>query len=251
MASPEDNNEAISIAGSKHLYRSPQLLTPEAHADLGFVNAERPFDFVRNTVAVPLTTAEFSEAAKDYPIVFSNVENPVALAVMGLPESDNLFVSDDGTWDEDAYLPGYLRCYPFAFVPQGDDRLALVVDTEASSVGENPEIPFFIDGEPSPRTAEFIEYCGKFEAARRETQQFCRELEKLELLSPQRVTRDQGSDEETPIADFVGIDHRKVASLADEDIIRLHHSGALHLMYLQLSSIDNWRRFVVRAARGR
>ena len=251
MTSPESTNDAISLAGNKHLYRNPQPLTPEAHGDLGFVNSERPFDFVRKTIAVPLTKAEFSEAAKDYPIVFSDSKDPIALAVMGLPDSDNLFVSESGTWDENAYLPGYLRCYPFALVPQGEDRLALIVDTEAHSIGENPEIPFFIDGQLSPRTTEFLEYCGKFEAARQETREFCSELEKLELLSPQRVKRDQQSGEEVPVADFIGIDQRKVAALADEEIVRLHHSGALQLIYLQLSSIDNWRRVVARAGRKR
>lgn len=249
MATHENIDDAIALAGDKHLYRKPELLTQEAHGDLGFVNSERPFDFVKSTIAIPLATAEFSEAAKCYPIVFSDVENPIALAAMGLPGRENLFVSDAGTWDEDAYLPGYLRCYPFALVPQGNEQLALIVDTQADRIGENPEIPFFIDGEPSPRTKEFIDYCGKFEAARSEANAFCRELKKLDLLSPQRVTRDQDSENETPVADFIGIDHRKVASLGDEDIIRLHQSGALQLIYLQLSSIDNWRRFVARAGR--
>ena len=250
MTSAEDSTDEMLLAGAKHLYKRPQLLTPEAHGDLGFISSDRPFEFVRDTVAVPLTTAEFSDAAKNYPIVFSDVQNPVVLAAMGLPGGANLFVSDKGTWDEDAYLPGYLRCYPFALVPQSDDRLALVIDAEADSIGENPVVPFFVEGQPSSRTSEIMDYCGKFEAARHETQAFCRELERLELLSPQRVTRDPGSEQERPVADFVGIDHRKVASLSDEEIIRLHKSGALQLIYLQLSSIANWRRFIARAARG-
>ena len=63
--------------------------------------------------AVPLTVEEFPMTQRHFPIVFSSGENPVPLALMGLNEGVNAFVSDDGTVEEGLYLPAYARRYPF------------------------------------------------------------------------------------------------------------------------------------------
>jgi hypothetical protein len=244
MAS-QDNGAALSgVEGRKHLYVRPELLTPEVHGKLGFRRAERPFDFVRDTIALPITAVEFAQAQRNFPIVFSDIDNPVPLAVMGLPGGGNLFVDENGRWDKSAYVPGYMRCHPLALAPQADGRVAVVIDAAASCVSEEPEFPFFVDGKPSPRTEEMISFCGQFEAERKKTQAFCSRMKELGLLAVQRVATNPGADDETPLADFVAIDTRKLSALDDATVVELHRNGYLLLAYLQSQSTDNWRRLV-------
>src|SRR3546814_15453801 len=46
-------------------------------------------DFLVGQHAVPLTTDEFTQACRFYPIVFSAGDNPVPLALMGMNEGIN------------------------------------------------------------------------------------------------------------------------------------------------------------------
>ncbi len=63
------------ITGQMFLYEKPELLTEELHSSLGFSVMERPYEFVRNVRAVPLTMVEFGSAQRTFPIIFSNMEN--------------------------------------------------------------------------------------------------------------------------------------------------------------------------------
>ena len=35
------------------------------------------------------------------------------MAILGIQEGQNLFVMPDGRWDRRAYIPAYIRRYPF------------------------------------------------------------------------------------------------------------------------------------------
>ena len=152
----EENTSNTGISGKMFLYEQPELLSSEAHGSMGFTPAERPFDFARHARAVPLTTIEFGSAQRNYPIIFSELENPIPLAMLGLLDDVNLFVGDDGRWDDFAYLPTYLRCHPFTFARDPGGQMALVVDRGAASISETPEYPFFEGDEPSQHTKRLI-----------------------------------------------------------------------------------------------
>jgi len=51
------------------------------------------YDFARNTAFAPLIVTELFAAASTYPIVFITEPVPSVLAVLGLREAQNLFVS--------------------------------------------------------------------------------------------------------------------------------------------------------------
>src|ERR1700751_2552084 len=80
-------------------YHRPRPLN--AVADQG--RSLRPvtdFGFARSTNSVVLGAAEFPHAVHFYPIVFTSREPLAAVAVLGLEDHDNLFVSEDGKWRE-------------------------------------------------------------------------------------------------------------------------------------------------------
>src|SRR3954471_14324499 len=76
----------------------------------------RPTDrakFLATNHAVPITIDEFVAVQRFFPIVFSAGENPVPLALMGLNEGVNVFVDEEGKPVGEAYMPAYVRRYPF------------------------------------------------------------------------------------------------------------------------------------------
>lgn len=236
-------------SGKMFLYEQPELLSYEQHGKLGVTPPERPFDFVAEVRALPLTAEEFPSAMRHYPIVFSSIENPIPLALLGVFGSRNLFV-DEGQWDPSSYVPSYLRCHPFAFASAKEDKIAVVVDRAAAAVTENPQFPFFVDGGPTDETTALMRFCARFEAERQRTTALCRKLIELELLTNRQVTyTPEGSTGQKPLGDFVGIDTDKLNELDAATIHDLHRSGVLSAVYLLLHSLDNWQALVMRHAR--
>jgi hypothetical protein len=252
MTESNTSNEKVSISGKMFLYEQPELLSTEVHGTMGFTPAQRPFDFARHVRAVPLTMIEFGSAQRNYPIIFSNLDNPIPLAMVGLLEDVNLFVRDDGHWEEYAYVPTYLRCHPFTFAKDPGGQMALVVDRSAASVSETPEYPFFDGEQPSQHTSALIELCQQYEIQRQRTAEFCKKLVELDLLATMRASHTPpGGAGEEPLVDYVAIDAQKLDQLPAATIYELHQAGFLSAAYLHLYSLENWRNLVARrAARG-
>ena len=235
------------VSGKMFLYEKPELLTPESHGSMGFTPAKRPYDFVRNERVVPLTMTEFSSAQRHYPIIFSNIDNPLPLAVTGLLEEANLFVNADGHWDPMCYVPMYLKCYPFTFAHEGGGRVAVVVDRAADSVTENPEFPFFVGDNVSEQTDSLMRLCAQYDAERRRTVDYTSKLKELDLLTPLRAAyTPEGKTEQEPLAEYVGIDAEKFNDLGEEQVLELHRSGFLAATYLQIYSLENWQHLMAR-----
>lgn len=235
------------VSGKMFLYKEPELLTPEKHGNMGLTPSDRPFDFVRDERVVPLTLTEFFSAQRHYPIIFSNIENPLPLAVLSVLDEKNMFVDENGQWDPMAWIPMYLRCYPFAFAMEGQGRVAVVVDRAAPAVTENPQYPFFDGDQPSEHTQSMMQLCAKYDVERQKTITFCQKLVELELLTPlgTSYTPTQGADSE-PLAEYVGIDVQKLDALSSEDVYDLHTTGFLSAIYLQHYSLENWRHLMAR-----
>lgn len=240
-------NESTSLSGKLFLYDKPELLNQEEHASMGFTPAEKPFDFAKDVRGVPLAMIEIGSAQRNYPIIFSNLDNPIPVAVVGLLEDVNLFVGDDGQWDQACYVPTYLRCYPFAFAKERGGNMAVVVDRDAPSVSEAPEYPFFVDGQLSQHTEALMQLCAQYEGERKRTQAFCQKLVDLDLLTTLRAAHTpEGSTEPQSLADYVAIDAKKLDDLPADVIYELHLAGYLSACYLHLYSLENWRHLMAR-----
>ena len=239
---------AGQVSGKMFLYQKPELLTPGTHGALGFTPAVRPFDFVRNERVIPLTLTEFSSAQRHYPIIFSNIDNPLPLAVVGLLEEGNLFVDGDGNWDPMCYVPMYLQCYPFAFAHGGSDgQIAVVVDMAAEAVSKNPQYPFFKGDKVSEHAEALMRLCVQYDAQRRRTIDFCQKLREFELLTPIGATyTPEEADKAEPLAEYVGINVEKLNEMSKDQVFELHQAGFLSAIYLQLYSLENWRHLVAR-----
>lgn len=229
------------VEGKLFLYEQPEMLAREDHFNLGISPVEAPFANTRKARAIPLTLTEFTTAQKNYPIVFTSMEQPFPLAIVGVVEDDNLFLDENDQWDPYAYLPAYLRAYPFAFAQHGEEQMAVVIDRRSSMISDKPEFPFFNGDELSEHTKTLTEFAASYTAERRRTEEFCKRLIELDVLVPQHVTHTPtGSDEPEVVANYVGINAEKLAQLDKNVVHELHSTGMLAAMYSQLHSTDNW-----------
>jgi hypothetical protein len=232
--------------GNMFLYEQPVLLNKEEHGNLGLTKMERPLDFAKDIKGVPLVVGELQSAQKYYPLVFSDFETPVLIAMVGIIEDRNLFVDETGHWEKNTYVPSYLRCHPFALARRPSDEYAVVFDRSSQAVTESPDLPFFDGDEMSEGIQERIDFCGQYNQERKRTNEFCQKVKELGLLNGQRVTQTMPDGEEVKIADYVTIDSRKLNELDKDVLHELHQDGSLSAIYAQLFSLENWNRLIAR-----
>lgn len=242
------------LTGNVLFYRKPEPLSLETHGNLGVKRIEQPLSFLRNAHAVPLTVSEFGLCANSYPVIFVGSDK-TPVAVMGVAQNQNLFVTEGGQMAEDYYTPAFVRRYPFVFAADdGQDRLLLCVDREAPMVSDTPDIPFFEGGEPSKFTQDAIEFCKEFERQRRATMEFVKLLDSLELFEQKSVAftpRDENGNDgpQQKIADYWAIDEEKLNKLSGEKFLELRDNGAMGAIYAHMVSLLNWPIIIQRAMR--
>lgn len=242
-----EGNQSGKVEGKLFLYQQPEMLALEDHSALGITPVAAPYANTREHAAIPITMTEFRSAQKNYPIVFSGHQNPYPLAIVGVVEDSNLFLDSDNEWDANAYVPAYLRCYPFAFAQLGDDQMAVVIDRASALVSDTPEYPFFENGEVSEHTQKMRDFAGQFVGQRKQTEEFCKMLVEKELLTDQHVTHlPAGAEKEEVLANYAAIDAAKVNELSGEELESLHKSGALAAIHAHLFSLENWNNLLQR-----
>jgi len=234
--------------GNMFLYKQPELLTKEDHGSLGFITAPNPFEFAKDISTVPLVAAEIASAQKHYPVIFSDLENAVPMAVVSIIKERNMFVDDTGNWEPLHYIPSYLRRHPFAFAAGANDQMAVVIDRASNAISDQPEHPFFEGSGLSKYTQGMVDYCGQYEAERRRTKEFAEKLKELELLALQEVVP-TAEENQQQLATYYAIDVEKLTAMAPEVLADLHKKGFLSFIYAHLFSLENWKKLLERRQR--
>ncbi|MFZ0267963.1 SapC family protein [Caulobacter sp.] len=219
-------------------YSDPQALSSVTHADWKLKDGG--FEFARDAHVVPLVVAEFSKASRSYPILFA-AESASPVALVGV-ERRNLFVAD-GAWTPSAYVPAYIRRYPFGFMSAGQpDRFALAIDAASPRVvqGGKEGEPLFVDGQPGPLTRQALEFCDVFQGEAAATTAFCKAVIDKDLLVERRADLTTPDGRRFAIEGFRLIDPLKLAALDAETVFQWHGQGWLGLAHFHLASLDRF-----------
>ena len=252
MANPPPMPVA-EFTGNVLFYSKPEPLSRELHAKIGLRRVDQPFGFAAKTNVVPLTVGEFPMASLSYPIIFAG-ERYQPLAVMGISQGSNLFVSEDGAFEIGAYIPAYIRRYPFVLAnDQSRGQLVVCIDRASSLLGEDAALPFFDEnGEATAYTNGCIEFCNNFEAEGRRTEAFINLLKEHDLFEIKRATMtpanpDGTAGEPQPLAEYFGVSEEKLKALPADKLKELVENGAVAAMYAHINSLIGWDRLVALA----
>jgi hypothetical protein len=201
--------------------------------------------FVSNEHAIPITIDEFAVAQRFYPIIFATGDNPVPLALMGLNEGVNTFFGADGMMVQDAYLPAYIRRYPYmlARLRPDSDELSLCVDPSTNVIGPFEEGEPLFDGEqPTEMVKSILAFCEQFEQAGQRTAAFIAELKEHNLLIDGEVTiQTEENGQPFVYRGFQMVAEEKLRDLRGDTLRKMMKSGLLPLIHAHLFSLSLMR----------
>ncbi|WP_310541289.1 SapC family protein, partial [Phenylobacterium sp.] len=199
-------------------YQNPVALHPNAHGAAGLVD-ELDYGFARNTNAIPISLSEIPLAALSYPIAFTIEGGARPVAIVGLRDDENLFVDTDGGWLEGAYVPAYVRRYPFILAEYGEGEdlgVQLCIEDHPEILVHGAGQPLFADGEPSRLVKSAFDFCKSLRAADLATAPFVEALVACGVLDGRAATVKLPTGGDLKLAGFATIDEARLRSLPDE-----------------------------------
>lgn len=208
----------------------------------------------RSMNAMPLSFAEFALSARDYPIVFISGDEGksfIAMSILGLENQQNLFVTDDQTWEAGIYIPAYIRRYPFCMTRvsvDGKEQAERIACVEKRAVSDKGESLFDDKGEPLPGWAERQRLLFEFESDLARTEEMCKLLKDLDLLEPFAVQAVPTGGQPLAMTGMYRVAEPKLLELPADKLKELVQNGVLPRVYLHLASLANFQRLLDRRA---
>ena len=225
-------------------YERPVPLNRTQHKDLRLKGLQS-LKFAANVHSVPLTGVEFALAARDMPILFAgaSVEDAGPMALLGLRQNENLFVDGNGVWEANAYVPAFVRRYPFVLAEkpagqEGDD-FTVFLDEAYEGFGSNDGDRLFKeDGTDSEILANAVNFLGEFQQHVGRTQWFMQQLRKHDLLEPRNIRLEKDGKTINLNGLFV-VNENKLRELDEKTAHEFLREGVFGWIYSHLLSLAN------------
>ena len=231
-------------------YEKPVLLDRDKHRRRK-VRPAGGFGFARKANSLYLAGVEFNEACKEYAIVFTRVASgkTVPVAMLGLRSRENLFVDDAAAWDA-AYIPAFVRRYPFVLADlPGRSDMAVCMDEAFDGLSDSEgEALFDAKGRNTPFLQNALDFLNRYQAEYLRTEAFCQRLEQLGLLMEMNAKADLVDGRSFTVNGLLIVDEKKLLALPDAAALTLFRSGELHLISMHLMSLSNMQKLVARMA---
>lgn len=228
---------------TKAFYEKIVPLNRGQHRKLRIQPAEQKARFAEGTHYVPLAATEFFQAARDYPILFSGSDEEAGpIALLGLQEGKNLFVKADGSWEAGAYVPAFVRRYPFILASANDDsaQFTLCIDESYGGFGESEGDELFDeDGKDSSYLTRMLTFLNSYQADMERTKSFMKRLAELNLLTTRTFRITDSHERNFFLNNFQVIDEERLSKLDDATLGELHRNGWLGWIHAHLVSLGN------------
>lgn len=231
-------------------YDKPVALNKVVHKDSKIKPLDGNYGFAKKTNSVVLAGIEFTEAAKEYPIVFAKAgETTVPVALLGLRNEENLFVDGEGKWDA-RYIPAFVRRYPFvlAETQEQQQRMVCIDESYQGFNTEEGEALFGDDGEPSQILKQAMEFLEEYQRQYVRTETFIKRLTDNDLLMSLNARVDLVDGKQFALTGLLAVDEKKLLQLDDAKALELFRSGELAWIYCHLMSLGCMARMVDRIA---
>ncbi len=232
-------------------YEKPVALNKVTHKETRIKSMGRDFRFAGDTNSVIVAGIEFTEAAREYPIVFAQVgEKVVPVALLGMRNAENLFVDEQGDWTA-RYIPAFVRRYPFVLAEAGDSGQRVVcVDEVYPGFGQTDgELLFDDEGEATPVLKQAIDFLEEYQRQYLRTEAFVKRLQNNDLLMALNAKVEMKGGQQFALTGLLAVDEKKLLALSDEKALELYRSGELAWIYCHLMSLGTMGSMVDRVAK--
>lgn len=225
-------------------YNKPVAVNRNQHrtTKIGVVD---DFSFTAKTNSVALTGVEFTEACKDYPIVFAKVgERKVPVVLLGLRDDENLYVDAAGKWN-DCYIPAFVRRYPFVLAESEGDQFVVCIDESSSAFNAEDGQPLFdTEGANTPFLDGALNFLNAYQAQMKRTETFVKQLEELGLFTEMSAKTELADGRKFLFNGLYVIDEQKLITLKEKKAGELVKSGEAGWIYAHLISLSNMSHLV-------
>jgi hypothetical protein len=209
--------------------------------------------FASTKNALPVTLGELMIAGHDCPIVF--VPNPqgdshVLVEIVGFTDGENLLM-DGGQWRENAYVPAYIRRYPFCMTRvavNGVQQSQRIVCVEQDRIDPDGTSFFDAEGKPDLSWTQLERFINEYEADLQRTIEVCKILTDFKLLEPFNMQSTIG-EEAYNLTGMVRVDERKLEFLTASELKTLVRKGAMGVIYQHLASLTRFQHLINMKAR--
>ena len=171
------------------------------------------------------------------------------MAVVGLQQQQNLFVTSAQTWDNTTYVPAYVRRYPFCMTrvnvggTEQAERLACVEKAAISATGIALHDA---KGEALPIWENTRKFLFEYESDLARTEAMCKIIIELELLEPFTMQAKPNEGEPFSLAGMFRVNEQKLIGLPAEKLKELVQNGMLPRIYAHLMSMSNFTKLLAR-----
>lgn len=225
-------------------YERPVPLNRTEHKDLR-IKPIPNLKFASTVHSVPLTGVEFPAAARDLPILFGGltVDSAGPLALLGLRENENLFIDANGHWEANAYIPAFVRRYPFVLAEkpagaEGDDFTVFLDEAYEGFNTAEGEALFKDDGSETEVLNNAVRFLGEYQQHVTRTQWFMEQLRKHNLLEPRNIRLEKDGKSINLNGLFV-VNEEKLRQLDEKTALEFLREGVYGWIYAHLLSLAN------------
>ncbi|RZJ13717.1 MAG: peptidase [Rubrivivax sp.] len=233
----------------------PALLDNVSHRHLR-VHTQRSAalgDARQSVLALP---AEFRQLQAHFPIVFQLVEGDAGfqpVALFGLEEGQNLFLTSTGGWDAPA-LPMALQRDPFMIGRGADDTLQLHIDLDSPRLvkpeeGEMGTALFLPHGGFSDYLDHVVQLMEHLHAQAQHLPVFIDALTRHQLLEPFVIDIETPGGEQARLSGLFTINEERLTALPGAALEALARDGHLLPIYMQIASLAQLPVLVEKAGR--
>jgi len=246
---PRQKQEAAPQATSVPLpllYQEPVALDVKKHRELTVAPSPTGYTFAASAHSVMLTAFEFSEACRDYPIIFYAADDGsiTPLALLGLQAGENLFVDEAGAWKA-AYIPAYIRRYPFIPADTGTQEFPICIDRKFDGLNiEGGQRIFNDQGEPTDYCRQVQAFLHDYQSQPAGTSAFTLKLHELGLFRPMDANIQMRDGNSFHLQGLLIVDEESLTRLGDAPVQELFRKGYLGLIYTHLASVKNLTRLI-------
>ena len=224
------------------MYKNLEILNKITHKNKS-VKEVKNFFYAKNLTSAPITSAEFFESCKNYPIFFAKDKdnNWFSSVILGYKENINLFVDEKGNWQKSHYIPAFVRKYPFVFIKEENkDNLFLALDKEYLSDERSDEIRKLFDdnGENTNILNKVVTFLNQFHLDSMATKEFIKQLDEWEILE-ERVVTINDKKEQSNISGLYVINEEKLKNLSKKKKNEINDKNAIPLITAHLISLSN------------